>query len=337
MSQGYTFKSNSQKDGSVIYTINIESAKFVEAKEKSYNKLAPKVSVTGFRPGKAPRAVIEARLGNSLYDETINNLLPQVTEDILKSENANPISRVEYKIIKFSDNEGLEYEAQFVNSPEIKLGDMSKIKVTIEKKEVTDNDIEEELKKILEIYNRNKKEEEQVKELTEEIIKELKLGFSSLDKLKEQIKLQLSYQYESLYNEQKLKNIIDKAIEISKIEASEYMVSKEIAKIEHDYKHRIEDIGISVEEFLKGQNTTLEDMRVNWKKEAEARIKTELLFYAVVQQEKLSVNMEEVEKEVDSIKDDKLRKEYSTPSGKQYTASVILQQKAIKWITDQVK
>ena len=59
--------------------------------EKAYRKLAPRVQIRGFRPGKAPRPLIEKQLGHHrLLDEAMDILLPEVYAQALKEQDITP-------------------------------------------------------------------------------------------------------------------------------------------------------------------------------------------------------------------------------------------------------
>ena len=91
----FTFKKES-KDSETTLTITVSPERFMETKNKVYNKLSQDVSIQGFRPGKAPRALIEAHISENVYNQTINTLVPEITSEIFVQEKINPLTQVSY-------------------------------------------------------------------------------------------------------------------------------------------------------------------------------------------------------------------------------------------------
>jgi trigger factor len=344
MDKKYSFTKEETKNKEIKLTVKVIPAEFMVVKEKVYNKLAKDVVITGFRPGKGPKNLIEARISGELYEETINKLLPEVTYEIITEEKYTPLNQLHYEVLKMSDAEGIEFSATFVNAPSIKLADFKKIKATKEEVKVTDQDVAVEVERLIKTYGPKKDEKDAAEtneaavkvEVTDEVIKALNLGFDSKDKLEEQIKkeLEANKQYEQ---EQKyITTIVDEAIKGSKIEAPKALVEEELHKREHEYTHQIEDLGLKVEDFLKSQNTTMEDMKKDWEKDANKRIQEELLLYQVIKENALTVSQEEIVKEINAIQDENTKKKMQTESGIRYMSTVMLQQKAINFIRDQV-
>jgi len=351
MDKKYTFKKNIDKDQNVTIEVNVSGDLFKTEKNKVYKDLAKNVKITGFRAGKAPRAMIESRLGGDLFEKTLNKLLPTVTIEVLAEEKLEPLSQVRYEVQKVSDD-GVEYKATFVMYPQIKLGNFKKIKIKEEKIEVEKKEIDAEKQRILDLYNQQnatkssdkkdkkkegEKEEKKATELTEDILKEMKIGITSLEELEKQITEQIKFEKNRTAKEKRTQEIIEKAITLSKIKAPKTLVDQESTRREKDYTTRIEQVGLKLEDFLKSQKTTLEDLKKTWQTEADARVSSELLMYEIIKTQELKVTNEEVQAELDKITDEKMKKEYDNANGRRTISTIILQQKAIKWLVEEVK
>ena len=73
----------------VALTIEVEAAEFEAAMEKAYRKMRGKINVPGFRPGKAPRKIIEGMYGAEVFfDEAINIAFPDAYEAAVKEKRA---------------------------------------------------------------------------------------------------------------------------------------------------------------------------------------------------------------------------------------------------------
>lgn len=330
------------EEDQLIITLKIESNIFVARKDKVFNKLTRDMAITGFRPGKAPKAMLEARLGADLYEKTLNELLPEITYKYLTQEKIDFLGGIDYEVLKVSDAEGVEYRITFVKYPEITLPKFSKIKVEDEKVELSEEEVEIELNKIFKYKDESSspKSEEGLKEsspakkeeINDEKVKSLGVGLNSVDELKDLLRKQLLEQKQNLSTNNKVQKVIDEAIKLAKIPAPEKLLDQEVSKKEHNYEHRIEQLGLKIEDFLKTQKTTIEEMRKGWKSEAEKQVQTDLLLFEIAKVNQLKVENDEVNAEINALKDEKLKAQYDSYEGRTYVSGIILQQKALDWL-----
>jgi trigger factor len=129
--------------------INVE-VPFDELKpdfDRAYKKIAQQVRVPGFRPGKAPARIIEARLGRGVVlEEVVNGAVPaKYGEAVDAAEDVNPIGRPDIEVTEIADGDKLSFKAEVDVRPEIKLPDLSALAVSVDDVEVTDADVEEQL------------------------------------------------------------------------------------------------------------------------------------------------------------------------------------------------
>lgn len=336
MDKKYSFTKEETKDKEIKLNIKVVPEEFVSVKNKAYNKLSQNVEITGFRPGKAPRNLIEARISQELYEETLNKVLPDVTYEIINTEKLSPLNQVRYEVVKMSDAEGVEFNATFVNSPTIKLGDFKKIKIKKEEFNVTDEDVNKELERILKTYGPKDSKELDLKNVTDKMIADMKLGFDTKEKLIEQVKKELDANKKYEQEQKYLSKVLEEAIKSSKIVAPIALVKADSHRREHEYTEQIEKLGLKVDDFLKSQNKTIDDLKKEWDKESQKRIEEELLLYEVIKANNITVTKEEVAKELEAIKDEATKKQMLTDSGIRYITTVILQQKALNFIKSQV-
>jgi len=337
MTKDYTYKKVKNED-EIVLNIQIENSVFTQEKDKLFKKLSKEIAITGFRPGKAPKPLLEAKLGPDLYEKTINKLLPRITMEIMQEEKLEPITQVKYEVKKVSDSDGLEYSATFVVFPSIKLGNFTKIKIKETKVDVTENEIDAEEKRIIEMYNKSKikKDKKATGKITDELVKSLNIGVDDRKSLREQIKQQLTVLKNNSKQEEKMKKIIAEAIKLSKISAPAPLVETEIKRSEEDYTSRIEKLGLKLDDFLKAQKTTLANLQKDWKVEAQRRVETELLLFEIAKINKFIASKEEIDTQINSLKDEKLKKQYDSLQGKRYISSIIIQQKSLQWLSKQV-
>jgi trigger factor len=149
-------------------TISVEPKELISHFKHAYSHAAPTVKIDGFRPGKAPRELIESTVGvTRLLSEGLDMAINKAYIEALEENKLNPINQPSIAINKYpaygqSEEEigdGLEFTAEFMVFPEAEIGDYSKIKIEKPKKEEAK---EEDVEKILDNLQRQKATFEEV-------------------------------------------------------------------------------------------------------------------------------------------------------------------------------
>ncbi len=137
--------------------ISVDKATFEAAVTKAYQKESKKMTVPGFRKGKAPRAIIEKMYGTGVFYETaINDLIPENYEAAVKEAGISPVAQPEFDIVSLDDN-GLVLSAKVFVKPEVKIADYFGINATRTIAPVTDAEVDTEINTVRE---RNSRETE---------------------------------------------------------------------------------------------------------------------------------------------------------------------------------
>jgi trigger factor len=132
-----------------VLTIEVDVEQVNEALNKAFKKVAPKVNVPGFRKGKVPRQIFEAKYGvESLYQEAIDILLPETYVAAVQETGISPIDRPNVDIQSFAKNEPMKFTAKVQVKPEVELGSYKGIEVEHQDTSVTDQELEDELNRL---------------------------------------------------------------------------------------------------------------------------------------------------------------------------------------------
>ena len=119
-----------------VLTIEIPAEKFAEAIEKAYLKQKNRISVPGFRKGRAPRRMIQKMYGAAVFFEEAANILLQSTyEDAAKESGEQIVSRPQIDITQIEEGKPFIYTATVALRPEITLGQYKGVEIP--KKEIT--------------------------------------------------------------------------------------------------------------------------------------------------------------------------------------------------------
>ena len=130
-------------------TVEVPAEQFDEALKTSYKKNKNRFNIPGFRKGKAPQALVEKMYGvEILYEDAVDGLINTTYPEAMKESGLEIVSRPEISVEKIEKGESMVYSALVAVKPEVTLGEYKGIEVERAKPEVTDADIEAELKKV---------------------------------------------------------------------------------------------------------------------------------------------------------------------------------------------
>ncbi|KWX24292.1 trigger factor [Mycolicibacterium wolinskyi] len=117
--------------------------------DRAFKELAKQVRLPGFRPGKAPRKLLEARIGRgAVLEQVVNDALPSRYSEAVSTQDVKPLGQPEIEITKLEDNEELVFTAEVDVRPEITLPDLEALKITVDPIEVTDEEVDTELQNL---------------------------------------------------------------------------------------------------------------------------------------------------------------------------------------------
>ncbi len=130
--------------------VQVEEKEWKAAQEKAFHKVAAKVSVPGFRPGKAPEAMLRSRVDPSkVLDQALNDLLDPAYRGALEEFKLRPLHNPSVEVTKVSDTElGLRFVV--VTAPEVTLGAYTGLEAERKVPSVTDEEVASSITTLLE-------------------------------------------------------------------------------------------------------------------------------------------------------------------------------------------
>ncbi|TQK28136.1 trigger factor [Arthrobacter sp. SLBN-53] len=144
-------KSTVEKLSPTRVRINVE-VPFTELEpdfERAFKQLAGQVRLPGFRPGKAPRKLLEARIGRgAVLEQVVNDALPSRYSEAVTSAEIQPLGQPDIEVTKLEDNEELVFTAEVDIRPEIELPDLTALKITVDPIEIADDEVDTELQNL---------------------------------------------------------------------------------------------------------------------------------------------------------------------------------------------
>ena len=363
----------------VKLVIEASAEEFEAGLNAAYNKNKNKISVPGFRKGKAPRKMIEQLYGSQIFfEDAANEIIPDAYADAAKESGLDIVSQPKVSI------------EQLAVRPEVELGEYKGVEVTKADAEVTDADVEEELKKVQdqnsrtvsvedravkdgdmtvidfegfidgEAFDGGKGEnypltigshsfidtfEEQmigmnigeekelnvtfpedyhaenlkgkpatfkvtVKEIKEKQLPELDddfaqdvSDFDTLAEYKDDLKKKIAERKESEAKAKKESEAIEKVVEAAKMDIPQAMIDTQVNRMLEDFAMRLQQQGLSVEQYFQYTGMTADKIMEEMKPEAVKRIKNSLVLEAVAKAENIEVSEEEFEAELQKMAD----------------------------------
>ena len=129
--------------------VEIDGETFMKAVDAVYKRQVKNINIPGFRKGKAPRRLIEKEYGEGVfYEDAIKNLYPAAIVEAADEAGLNIVRDKVDLDVEEAGKDGLTFKAVITVEPEVEIKDYKGIEYTPKSLEVTDEDIDEEIKKV---------------------------------------------------------------------------------------------------------------------------------------------------------------------------------------------
>lgn len=336
-------------------------------------KLSVDLELPGFRKGQVPIAMAEQNLGSKLQDEFLKTVMPQFLVESLQGSNIVPIDYPKYQLVSFSKGTDLSFKAQITEKPEIKIGDYKTIHASKPAvKIITDEDVN---KLVDDLFKRWKAKSSYAKASADKQSPDQSgqapqaegsmsfngsqpnesssfaeasadkpddnfakaVGALSLTDLKTKIKADLEneakYNNELDYEEA----ILQEVEKITNVELPDILVEDELNRMLVSLQRRVADMGLLLEDYLKGQNKTLESLKAEWRVQAEKNVRMELGLSEVAKMEKVDVTDTDVQAEIDKIQDAKMKAQFEAQEPRLHLKHSLRQIKTLDLLKTLVK
>jgi len=139
-----------RRPGSVVeLAIEVPTEQVERAIERAYNRLSPQVRVPGFRPGKAPRPILEQKIGwETLKEQALELLVPELLTEAIREHDLEAIDQPHVHVEAFERLQPARIIAHVTVKPEVKLGDVDKIKAAVAAVTVTPEEVDKTIEEL---------------------------------------------------------------------------------------------------------------------------------------------------------------------------------------------
>ena len=308
--------------------------------DQTLTKMANEVEISGFRKGSAPLPMVEQQLGQRLQDEVFKTAMPQFLIEALKGTDIIPIDYPKYDLTSFVKGQQLQFKAIVTNRPKVTVGNYKSIKaIKPQVKPVTGEEVE---KVIDDLYKRWKSRQPSVVSSQPSATQDQNtnagsisfqaggqqtptsngqaqvpddtfakaMGSISLADLKTKIRGDLEanvkYNNELDYEEA----ILQEVEKITTVDLPEVLIQDELNRMLVSLQRRVADMGLLLEDYLKGQGKTLDQIKTEWRSQAEKNVRMELGLADIARAENVTITDQELQVEVDKIQDARVKKQF---------------------------
>jgi trigger factor len=132
------------ENSQVTLKVEVDQDRLAKATDRAYQRLVQRVSIPGFRKGKAPRKILERAVGtDALYREALDFVMPDAYREAVKETGIEPYDQPEFEVIELDPEKPLVFKATVPVQPTVKLGDYKSIKLDPPDITVTEEEIDQ--------------------------------------------------------------------------------------------------------------------------------------------------------------------------------------------------
>jgi trigger factor len=140
-------------DTTVKLAVTVERPRVKQALDEAARHLAEEVKIPGFRKGKAPRKVLESRLGKgAVVQHAVQDALPQFYAEAVREQDLEPVGQPEFEVDTFEEGVEASFTATVEVRPEFESPAVDGVLVEHPEWEVTDDEVEAELDQLRERF-----------------------------------------------------------------------------------------------------------------------------------------------------------------------------------------
>ena len=290
----------------------------------------------------APANMVEQNLGAKMQDEFLKVAMPQFLIEALKGTDIIPIDYPQYQLTTFAKGSDLQYKARVTNRPQVIIGDYKTIKAN---KPAPKPVTEEEVTKVVDDLFKRWSARAGAKPVapiqsgpidstngggsisfqsaatqpaSDDVVKNalpndefaMAMGATNLIDLKAKIRKdledQINYNSELDFEEA----ILQEVEKITQVELPDILVQDELNRMLVSLQRKVADMGLLMEDYLKGQNETMDGLKAKWLPQAEKNVRMELGLAEIARMENVQISDPELQAEIDKIQDNRVKQQF---------------------------
>ncbi len=306
------------KDSTATITARVPDWALAKLRPRALKAIGERLEFPGFRKGHAPEALVVERVGEpTVLEEVAHLALQRAWPTIVMDEKLDVIGRPEVSFTTLAPGNPITYRVRVTLYPEVTLPDYRAVAakivkdtpapdtVTASEKDVEDaiEDIRTRLTKPSELVLPDGSKGEPVKpELTDEFVKTLG-PFTDVADFRTKITEHVTADKRQKAHEKRRIEIADALIAKTKLTVPDLFIESELAQMVREFEENVTRMGLTMEGYLEHVKKSVEDMRKEWRGDAEKRAKLQLILAAIAKDAHVHPDEHRLEREVAHIKE----------------------------------
>lgn len=343
----------------------LEWVEFEKYEDKALERIGERMELPGFRKGKAPVAMIKEGVQEmQLLEEMAEAALQENYIKMIEENKIDAIGRPQIAITKIAKGSDLEFKITTAIMPEMKLGDYKKIAKEENNKEenkkevvVEEADVEKvinDLRKMRAAQAKNTNHEGH-ENMTEEEHAALHAAtdeipesewpafddefaktfgkFETAQELKDKITENIKIEKTTEQKDKVRLTIVEELVKQTEGEIPEILIQSETDKMLYRLEADITNAGLKLEDYLKQIGKTEQDLRSEWKADAEKRAKLQMIIHTISEKENIKATEEEIMADVTKITE--MYKDADPSRARAYVEQMLENEKVFNFLEQQ--
>ena len=231
--------------------------------EEVFKKISQEAKIKGFRPGHAPRDIIEKEYSNTAHEQVLRELIPEVYQQVLDQEKLDVIDYPKISDVKL-ERAFLSFKAEVEVTPELEIKNYKGIKLTYARSKVSPDELKRQLDSI--------KESRKIDTLDDSFAQGL--GYPSLEELKSVMERQIATSRDDAQRHTIEKQLLDHLTDKLEVKLPQSLVAKQLEDMLRQTKVDLALKGVPKEKIMKEEDAL--------RKEIEPQARQQVLVYLVL-------------------------------------------------------
>ncbi|OGE32200.1 hypothetical protein A2631_05815 [Candidatus Daviesbacteria bacterium RIFCSPHIGHO2_01_FULL_44_29] len=344
---------------------------------EAVQKLAQETELPGFRKGQAPLEMVEQRSFAQVQQELLRVVMPQALVEALAGSDVVPIDYPQYQIVSFTKGADLVYKARVTQRPGVVVGNYKVVRASRPViKPVTEEQVDGIIADLFKRWKTkaphqsaqgsslptqtpspsgssatgagslnfnapppqpfSPTEVTSTSDVPDDIFAKAMGGQDLADlrrKIKEDLESESKYNNELDYEE----NILQEVEKITTVDLPEVLIQDELNRMLVSLQRRVADMGLLLDDYLRGQNKTLEQIKAEWRPQAEKNVRMELGLSEIARMENVNITDADLQAEIDKIQDARLKQQFEQQEPRMHLRHALRQTKTLNLLKEIVK
>jgi FKBP-type peptidyl-prolyl cis-trans isomerase (trigger factor) len=332
---------NKDREGNkILLEVEEDYSVFEESVDKALIEAGKEINIPGFRPGKAPKEMVERAINRDVLEtRAAQNLISDLYPKLIGETEIDPVDYPSVEILQQETGKPFVFKISVDVYPEVKLGKYKKLKAEKKEAKVTEEDVVKVLGNLQERFAKTGPDgKKELVPLDDEFAKKIS-RHGTMAELKEEIREAMLKERVAEADGEVKNKLLAAASAEAKIDIPSGMIEREIDIMLDEFRSSLAGSGLNLEDYLKGIKKEEKTFRDELRKSAEVRVRGKIVLRTVAEAEKMMVTDEEMESEAKSLAQasgqsvEELKKGLSEGSRK-YIEDYMLRRKALEFLVE---